>query len=269
MIVSVVVLALGAYAAFLRIKPLLSPNGCQADTGRSAVSLDLEQAAIAATIAGVAQHERMPFRAVTVAYAAALQESHLHNLPYGDRDSVGVFQQRPSQGWGPARKLLDPVYATTKFFRALGAVRGYRRMPVFRAAQAVQHSADGYAYAQYEPLAARLTDAFTGRAPHAVWCRTGTPDHRTADLAAASRQLVRAFGPLEVTRTTWGGTPAMLVTAKRQALGWAVAVWLVTHAARYQFGEVRFAGLAWRAASGSAGWSKDPGAAAAHEVQAS
>jgi hypothetical protein len=67
----------------------------------------------------------MPPRAVVVAYAAALQESHLHNLSYGDRDSVGVFQQRPSEGWGPARKLKDPVYASTRFFQALTSVPKY------------------------------------------------------------------------------------------------------------------------------------------------
>ena len=58
-----------------------------------------------------------------VAYAAALQESHLHNLSYGDRDSVGVFQQRPSEGWGSATQLKDPVYATTRFFPALPGAR--------------------------------------------------------------------------------------------------------------------------------------------------
>ncbi len=269
-ILSAVVLAIGGYAVFLRIEPLLVANDCQAGTGRSAVSLDPQQAAIAATIAGVAQRQVMPSRAVTVAYAAAMQESHLHNLPYGDRDSVGVFQQRPSQGWGPARKLRDPVYATTKFFRALSAIRGYQRMPVYRAAQAVQHSADGYAYAQYQRLAATLTDAFTGRAPHAVWCWPGASGHRTPELAAARQQLVTTFGQLRVARTASATDPPTLrVTARRPALGWAVAAWLVTHAARYQLGVVRFDGFEWRASSGSAGWTPDTGAGVRDEVQAS
>ena len=84
-----------------------------------------------------------------MAYAAALQESKLQNLPYGDRDSVGVFQQRPSQGWGPRRDLENPVYATSKFFGALAKVPGYQRMPIYQAAQAVQHSADGLAYQRF------------------------------------------------------------------------------------------------------------------------
>ena len=77
----------------------------------------------------------MPPRAVAIAYATALQESKLTNLHYGDRDSVGVFQQRPSEGWGTTKQIEDPVYATDRFFEALAAVRGYLRMPIYAAAQ--------------------------------------------------------------------------------------------------------------------------------------
>ena len=134
------------------------------------MSLSHGQAGIAATIAGVAQQDALPPRAVTVAYAAALQESKLTNLTYGDRDSVGVFQQRPSEGWGTRSQLEDPVYATSKFFDALTKVPDYEHLPVYKAAQAVQHSADGSAYDQYQPMATQLTSAFTGHHPHAVWC---------------------------------------------------------------------------------------------------
>ena len=114
-----------AYSAYQRVTPLLTGPGCQAGRGTSAVSLDPQQASIAATIAAVAAGEQLPARAVTIAYATAMQESHMHNLNYGDLDSVGVFQQRPSEGWGTASQLEDPVYATTKFFGALTHVRGY------------------------------------------------------------------------------------------------------------------------------------------------
>ena len=96
----VIALAVVGYLVLRQGKPLLTGSGCQAGRGAAAVSLDPEQAAIAATIAGVAHQRSMPPHAVMVAYAAALQESKLHNLSYGDRDSVGVFQQRPSEGWG-------------------------------------------------------------------------------------------------------------------------------------------------------------------------
>ena len=109
-------------------------------------------------------------QAVTIAYATALQESKLQNLNYGDLDSVGVFQQRPSQGWGTTAELEDPVYATTKFFAALVKVRGYATMPVNQAAQEVQHSADGYAYEQWAGTAQLLANYFTGSSAAGVSC---------------------------------------------------------------------------------------------------
>jgi len=265
-----IALAAGAYLLVSRIQPILTGSGCQAGTGRAAVSLEPQQAAIAATIAGVAHQRAVPPRAVTVAYAAAMQESHMHNLGYGDRDSVGVFQQRPSEGWGPARKLRDPVYASTKFFEALAAVPGYQQMPVYRAAQSVQHSADGFAYIQYQRLAARLTAAFTGGHPHSVWCWSPEPSHGKANLAAARRQLGKTFGPLDVTTAASPrDAPALRVRASQPPTGWTVASWLVTHAASYRIREVHYAGFKWRASAGSAGWTSDKGANTRGEVEAS
>ena len=165
-------LTVGGYIALRHSVPVLEPASCDAAAAGQPVSLEVSQAGIAATIAGVAQHRALPTYAVTVALATALQESKLTNLHSGDRDSVGVFQQRPSEGWGPAQDLEDPVYASSKFFAALTQVRDYQVMPVYQAAQAVQHSADGNAYAQYSAVAGRLAAAFTGQRPHAVWCCT-------------------------------------------------------------------------------------------------
>jgi len=200
----------------------------------------------------------MPPHAVMVAYAAALQESKLHNLSYGDRDSVGVFQQRPSEGWGPARKLKDPVYATTRFFQALAIVPDYLHKPVFRAAQAVQRSADGYAYIQYQPEAAALATDFTGHRAHAVWCWSAGPSPAKANLTAARQGLAHAFGPISSHRAaTPGDDPAMLVRVPRPTVGWAVASWLVTHASSYGIHDVRYAGFRWQESSGSSGWTRD------------
>ena len=172
------------------------PPGCQAGTGGAAIPLDTDQAGIAATIAGIAARHRLPQRAVTIALAAALQESKLQNLDYGDRDSVGVFQQRPSQGWGTTAELEDPVYATTKFFAALVRVPGYTKMPVDRAAQDVQHSADGYAYEQWVGIATQLAGYFTGTSPAEVSCwYTPAGQGVQADLAGALKQLTQTFGP--------------------------------------------------------------------------
>jgi hypothetical protein len=256
-LIAVVGLAAGAYVAARHAPQILGETGCTAGGGGGAVALDPQQAEIAATIAGVAHQRRMPPRAVTVAYAAAMQESHLHNLDYGDRDSVGVFQQRPSEGWGPASKLINPVYASTKFFQALARVPGYRRLPVYEAAQAVQHSADGLAYQQYQPMAARLTAAFTGSSPRAVWCWPPGNNTRAAQFAAARRALVETFGRLPAhSAGTPGDAPSLQVRASHTAVGWAVAAWLVTHAGQYSLRDVSYAGFQWRASSGGA-WTKD------------
>jgi hypothetical protein len=272
---SITVLLLAAFAVLTylivsRVKPLLTGSGCQAVAGQYTMPLDTEQAGIAATIAGVAQQRGLSSRAVSVAYAAALQESKLHNLNYGDRDSVGVFQQRPSEGWGPARKLEDPVYATTRFFQVLSTVPHYQRIPVYKAAQAVQHSADGAAYIQYQGQAGRLASVFTGHDAHAVWCWSPSAPAGKARLGAVDGALARAFGRV-------GGhqadppavAPALLLRAPDPAMGWAIASWLVTHAAQYRLHEVRYAGYQWQAGAGSKGWTRDPGPALAGRVRAS
>jgi len=256
--------AVGLYAGYQRIAPLIQGAGCDAVGNGQVISLNASQAAIAATIAGVAARDSLPSEAVTVAYAAALQESKLQNLHYGDRDSVGVFQQRPSQGWGTTSQLENPVYATSKFFGALTQVPGYQRLPVYQAAQAVQRSADGLAYQQYQPMAVGLTSAFTGQDPHAVWCWypqkiTGLPRS-----AAASQELSRTFGSVPTHDVADPGTS---VTVSNPGDGWAVAGWLVSHAQQYKISTVRYGGYTWSAASGSRGWVRSVSTATPGSVQ--
>ena len=240
------------------------PPGCQAGTGVAAIPLGVGQAGIAATIAGVAARDGLGRRAVTIAYAAALQESQLQNLGYGDRDSVGVFQQRPSQGWGTTAELEDPVYAATKFFAALVRVRGYAVMPVNQAAQDVQHSADGYAYGQWTEVATLLAGDFTGSSPGGVSCWY-SPGAK-ADLGGALKQLTSTFGPgggdgvlAAITRDRSAqekkdGTAA--VVRVQRGAAWTVASWLVAYAQQYGLTEVRYAGYVWHAANGGAGWQR-------------
>jgi cell wall-associated NlpC family hydrolase len=106
---------------------------------------------------GIAMH--IPARGQIVALATALQESGLRNLAYGDQDSFGLFQQRPSQGWGTAQEILDPVHASTMFYGALERVPGWQSLTVAQAAQAVQRSGSPDAYAKWVPLATALQKA--------------------------------------------------------------------------------------------------------------
>jgi hypothetical protein len=126
-----------------------------------------EQVANARLIVTIGNQRRVPDEGQVIAVAAALQESRLRNLRGGDRDSIGLFQQRPSQGWGTPRQLSDPAYQTRKFYDKLLATDGWREMRLTEAAQAVQVSAYPEAYAKHGPAATRLVDMLGGQTSHA------------------------------------------------------------------------------------------------------
>lgn len=140
-----------------QVKAVLA--GSTSDIKVSGLSLPQEQIPNARAIVATGVQMKTPAKGQVIALATAMQESTLRNLPYGDRDSVGLFQQRPSQGWGTRAQILDPVYASTKFYKALRSVDGWEQMPVTVAAQAVQKSGLPDAYAKHEPLATALQQA--------------------------------------------------------------------------------------------------------------
>ncbi|GJF01584.1 hypothetical protein PSD17_05480 [Pseudonocardia sp. D17] len=119
-------------------------------------NLTSEQRDNAAVIVATGRELAIPERGLWVALATALQESGLRNLDYGDRDSLGLFQQRPSQGWGTPDQVRQPRYAATQFFERLIVVPGWTEMPLWQAAQTVQRSAFPTAYAKWEQTAADL-----------------------------------------------------------------------------------------------------------------
>ncbi len=143
---------------------------CRVVVDRISYPLDREQVANANVITEIAGVLGLPHHAVTVAVAAALQESRLHNLRSGDRDSLGLFQQRPSQGWGTPAQILDARYASAAFLRALERVDGWQAMSVNDAAQRVQRSATPTAYAASEGEARAIARATTGEVPGALTC---------------------------------------------------------------------------------------------------
>ena len=152
---------------------------CTTRVNGLSVVLTATQARNASLISAIAVRRGMPAHAATIALAAALQESKLYNLRGGDRDSLGLFQQRPSQGWGTPAQILDPVHATNAFYDALDRVPGYADLPVTVAAQRVQRSGYPSAYAVYESDARALASALTGFSPASFTCHldpsSGTP----------------------------------------------------------------------------------------------
>ncbi|MEU5789992.1 hypothetical protein ABZ754_19945 [Micromonospora purpureochromogenes] len=136
----------------------LIPHGVQGKQSR--IDLDSEQTKNVKEIIAATKKSGMDERAAVVAIATALQESKLENLGHlgarNDHDSQGLFQQRPSSGWGTVEQITDPEYSTMAFLKGLKQVDGWKDMPLTKAAQTVQVSAYPDHYAQWEQQAADL-----------------------------------------------------------------------------------------------------------------
>jgi cell wall-associated NlpC family hydrolase len=154
------------------------PGGAVADTQ----NLSSAQLANARIIAEVGVGMGVPMPGETIAIATALQESDLENLDYGDRDSLGLFQQRPSQGWGTPAEIMTPSYAARQFYTQLLQVPGWRSMSTTAAAQAVQRSAFPDAYEKWSSEAAALAAEFTGN----LSCTPGDSGDNTAEQTAVN-----------------------------------------------------------------------------------
>ncbi|GAB7047805.1 hypothetical protein [Catenuloplanes indicus] len=259
------VAALGALAArhdwgdTLPKVPLVLARAC-AVTADGQVNLDAHQMANAATIAAVGIRQKMPEYAVIVALATAFQESKLENLTGGDRDSVGLFQQRPSQGWGTPEEILDPRYASAKFYGALKKVKGWEDMRVTDAAQQVQRSAYPEAYEKWAEESEVLTKALLGKATGAVSCTvSGEPEVRGAAAASGLADGINAdWGTL---RSATAEPDGLTVDVQDDRDGWRYAHWLVSHATDHGVERVLFGGLEWEAEDGT--WSPIAGVPAA------
>ncbi|MEV8535615.1 NlpC/P60 family protein [Streptomyces sp. NPDC051211] len=148
-----------------KVKEMLAGSG---DVNVPGLSEPKKQIPNAKVIVATGIQKRVPARGQVVALATALQESTLINLDHGDRDSLGLFQQRPSQGWGTREQIMDPVYASGKFYDGLVKIEDWQQMPLTVAAQKVQRSGFPDAYAKHEPLATALQQAIAptlGAAP--------------------------------------------------------------------------------------------------------
>lgn len=287
-----VLLAVAGYLVVQYVTGGAGAPGCQVVSAKGdGASYDFtpEQAVNAATITAVGTGRGMPERAVTIALATALQESGLRNIEHGDRDSLGLFQQRPSQGWGTEKQIMDPTYAAGVFYEHLAKVPDYAELPLTVAAQRVQRSGYPEAYAKHEPDAALLAAALTGRAAATLTC-----DGRPGTQAAASgpdavrTALVRDFGrdalqeagaevsgkgarpSPSVTAEAHGRTVTVPVPADAPAdgthtrarqtgrtareRGWQLAHWAVANSSALHIERVSYAGREWAAGSTRSRW---------------
>jgi hypothetical protein len=215
-------------------------------------STDNAQASTAATMVGVVSTRGLPERAAVLVLAAGLQESKLRNIPegQGDRDSIGVLQQRPSQGWGTRAELADVRYATGAFLDKLVKVSAWRTRDLAAVVQAVQISADASAYTQHEPQAQAMADALTGKTPRGVTCAFPKRTQPAA-MPTLSARLARE---LPVKAPTVKGKTITVPGA-----GWKTAAWFVANAQRSALQTVDYDGWRW---TRSGGWKARSGASA-------
>jgi hypothetical protein len=279
---SVGVAAAVGYGLVRQVAPIFRPDQCTATVDGRTVTIDVEQAENAALITAVAMDRGMPARAATIALATAYQESKLYNLESGDRDSLGIFQQRPSQGWGSREEILDPYYAANAFYDELAKLDGYEQMRVTVAAQRVQRSGFPEAYADHEADARVLASALTGNSPHAFSCRLGgtvgatTTRLRESGLTKRADVVRREVDEVFDSPPLGGFAPGGVQTGHMEGSahydgravdifvrpisrankirGWAIAQYLVAQADRLDIKTVIFDGRIW-----TAGWKSDDG----------
>ena len=255
---ALIVIALAAAGLYVGARALFGdslPGHSSARCSFGTYSTDTGQASVAATMVGVVLQRGLPERAATLAITAAWQESKLRNVAAGsgDLDSVGVLQQRPSQGWGTAQELADVSIATGRFLDALINVPGWETEPAAEVIQAVQISADGDLYAQHEPKSTAMAEALTGAAPAGVSCRFDAPEQVASPTAVAG--LLAQELPVATPQVTGSQVSA-------PGASWATAAWFVANADRLGIDSVAYSARTWTRADG---WS-DSGAGAAAVV---
>lgn len=252
-----VAVAAAAFGGFWRSETPIVER-CRAEVASyTAEGLTPTQAEHAALLSALSVERGMPARAATIAIATAFQESSLYNIDYGDRDSVGLFQQRPSQGWGSVEEIMDPYYATHTFYDALVDVPGYTDMDITVAAQEVQISAYPDAYAQHEPASRALASALTGESPGAFNCTIDPDERNEAALAELVDELEQTFGEV---RTEVDEARVDVAGDGDTARGWAIAHWALAHASRFGVDEISYDGRVWSVDDSADGWREDTSA---------
>ncbi|MDP9825494.1 hypothetical protein [Kineosporia succinea] len=228
-------------------------------------TLELDQANNAAIITGIAEKREFPVRAATIGVATAIQESKLRNITYGDRDSVGLFQQRPSQGWGTREEILDPIYSANAFYDALAKIDSLDDITITEAAQKVQRSAYPEAYADHEPEARMIVSPLAGYSPGGWNCVVKEDDTLTAQEPGSSGFTERAAAVREAAGEELGrskpdvdaagtGLTYTVPKAAENRHAWALGSWAVARAKELGVKRVALNGYTWSRAESGDGW---------------
>ena len=228
-----------AWSAYHRV-PLPVDDRCTATVQGATATLDPERAYYAALISGVSVKRGLVPRAASIALATAFQESGMRNLEYGHADSIGLFQQRPSKGWGTVEEIMNPWYSATAFYKALVKVKGWEEDDINDVAQKVQRSAHPEAYRKHVAKSRTLASSLTGQTPASFSCAvrsSGDPDPE-----GMAGYLKQTFGKaIELVTTDTGLT----VSAKDTTVAWSVAHASIAGTERYGLAGVTIGDWSW------------------------
>ena len=251
----------GSYVALQRYGSPAHEGTCVAAGLGTTHRYSTERVANAALISATAVDRQLPPRAASIALATAYQESQLRNIDYGDRDSLGLFQQRPSQGWGTEAEIMDPIYSSNAFYDVLETIPDYQSADINDVAQEVQRSGHPEAYRDHETEGRLYASALTGQSGANLVCTLDSvgsvvsPEQVREELA---RQFPRALGSGRVTSSLAaasgaapllpagaGATALVIDPGGDDAIGWALANWAVARAADGGVGQVSYQGRGW------------------------
>ncbi len=247
-VVVVSAVGVGAYLGYQHLLDNFGSPECEFTANNQQIHYSPEKSANAATIIGAGVTTRgLPSRAGQVAIATAITESKLRNLTYGDLDSLGLFQQRPSQGWGTAAQIQDPVYASNAFYNKLVSIPSWRQDSIAVAAQTVQRSGYPSAYEQHVTAAQTITASLDGTVREAVTCRL-----EDATTSSSPGAVVAKMAAQTGLRATANASDVSL-RARSTQRAWAVAGWAVAHAEAEGITSVTVGDRMWKRERGRGG----------------
>ncbi|PKQ31676.1 MAG: hypothetical protein CVT62_07490 [Actinobacteria bacterium HGW-Actinobacteria-2] len=254
-VIGMVVVGAIIWAGYNKV-PLPVEDRCEATAAQRLTAIDPEQARNAAIISGMSIKRGLVPRAASIALATAYQESDIRNLDYGHADSIGLFQQRPSKGWGTIEQIMDPWYSTRSFYRVMERIKNWQTKDINDVAQAVQRSAFPEAYRKHVDRARTLASSLTGESPATFTCVVAHP--KPANAAEMKTFLSKTLGDtVTITATDTGLT----VTATEVRIAWAAAHEAIAVAGEYGLISVQVGPASWtRSTTALPQWQGTPGA---------
>ncbi|MHA6524197.1 hypothetical protein [Tessaracoccus sp. G1721] len=249
-------LAFAGWKAYEYVYQRVTPEQCTVVIEGGSTALSPEQARNASIIVAASVELGLPERAAVIALATAYQESDLRNLDYGDRDSLGLFQQRPSYGWGTEEEIMDPWYSSARFYEELVKFSGWETGDINDVAQQVQRSGFPEAYRQHVAKATGVAGALRGSRPEGIACLS-FEDSPTPDPTAFERVL----GALGEAVTVSGEGASWSVAAADETQLWSAAQLAIANSYAAGLTSVVVGDREWTAAAGAWRDAAEPAAA--------